>query len=121
LGGIGIQPSVVLIQDAKAIEDLLTADIVFLIRPKNMKHNRDVVENGPRFLLQHAVVYDHILHLRSGLLCLRQGIRKFELNFIGTTMRPLLGAQGAQSEEKEQAEQVFGAHLRDVSEIRRLR
>ena len=36
-------------------------------------------------------------------------------------MSPLLGAQGAQSEEKEQAEQVIGAHLRDVSEIRRLR
>ena len=63
LGGIGIQPSVILVQDTKAIEDLLTTDIVFLIRPKNMEHNRDVVENGPRLLLQHAVVHDHIMHL----------------------------------------------------------
>jgi hypothetical protein len=56
-----------------------------------MEHNRDVVENGFRLLLHDAVVHDHILHPRCGLLCLRQRRRKFELNFIGTTMRPLLG------------------------------
>ena len=47
LGGIGIQPSVILVQDTRNIWDLLTTDIVFLIR-QNMEYNRDVVENGPR-------------------------------------------------------------------------